>query len=548
MVYDYWKAKHNWLSYDGKNAKIKSFIHSGLGYDNAFWNGSSMTYGDGSGPEAAGFKPLTSLDVCGHEIGHGVCSSTSDLIYASKSGAMNEALSDIWSSCIEYFAITHVDASLKSRYQPFYIGEQISSNPARPLRRMDSPKAEGNPDTYGGQYWTKVEGCSPSLANDQCGVHNNSGVLNKWFYLITVGSGAGSGPDRAYAGVDDEINDAVTTGAVEKRHPANAYSVKGLGFDVAEQITFLMETMMSSAATFDEARALSIAAATQLSGNPCSSMVESVTNAWYAVGVGAAFAKPCSITYGFVSTGSATTEAATPAGCESVKTINLPVIFPPNGNATVTYAGSATKGIDYTASLGLFKNPTSKVIKKDLAINILNDNYVEGEENIVVTISMTNAGSNPVNTTYTLTLLDDDVEPTIGSGEQTLLSETFTRANGFADPAGWTEILEIPEAEAGDPTASGKNQWGIFNNSLSITGKEGTTDVTLPPSTYNDNSASRTIIRSPLVDARGLSRVKIKFDFTVQGEIDPTTADPRVSLPSIIWLLRILLMALSSLN
>ncbi|HLG39018.1 MAG TPA: M4 family metallopeptidase, partial [Chitinophagaceae bacterium] len=105
VVYDYWLAKHNRLSFDGNNAKIKSFIHYGPAYDNAFWNGTAMTYGDGSGTAAAGFKALTSLDVCGHEIGHGVCSYTSDLVYASESGAMNEAFSDIWAACIEHFAM-----------------------------------------------------------------------------------------------------------------------------------------------------------------------------------------------------------------------------------------------------------------------------------------------------------------------------------------------------------------------------------------------------------------------------------------------------------
>ncbi|HEX2532086.1 MAG TPA: M4 family metallopeptidase, partial [Chitinophagaceae bacterium] len=181
VVYDYWKDKHARLSFDGKNGKIKSFIHSGFGYDNAFWNGTVMTYGDGSYPAPGGFRPLTSLDVCGHEIGHGVCSFTSDLVYAKESGAMNEALSDIWAACVEYYAIRRVDPALASRYKPFYIGEQISADPAAPLRRMDDPKSAGNPDTYGGTNWTSQVGCTPTLANDQCGVHNNSGVLNKWF-------------------------------------------------------------------------------------------------------------------------------------------------------------------------------------------------------------------------------------------------------------------------------------------------------------------------------------------------------------------------------
>ena len=76
IVYQYWKNVHGRLSYDNLNSSIKSYIHSGVAYDNAFWNGSVMTYGDGSYQNGAqaGFAPLTSLDVCGHEIGHGVCS------------------------------------------------------------------------------------------------------------------------------------------------------------------------------------------------------------------------------------------------------------------------------------------------------------------------------------------------------------------------------------------------------------------------------------------------------------------------------------------
>ncbi len=119
QVYDYWLKKHGRLSYDNKNTSIRSFIHYGPAYDNAFWNGSVMTYGDGSGNAATGFKALTSLDVCGHEIGHGVCSSTSNLAYEKESGAMNEALSDIWASCIENFAIDSVDNSLGLIYKPF---------------------------------------------------------------------------------------------------------------------------------------------------------------------------------------------------------------------------------------------------------------------------------------------------------------------------------------------------------------------------------------------------------------------------------------------
>lgn len=532
VVYDYWKAKHNRLSFDGNNAKIKSFIHSGLAYDNAFWNGSVMTYGDGSGTAANGFKPLTSLDVCGHEIGHGVCQTTSDLIYAKESGAMNEAFSDIWASCIERFAIQTVDASLGTVYKPFYIGEQISASPASPLRRMDNPKAATDPDTYGGQYW-RTQNCSPTLANDYCGVHTNSGVLNKWFYLITVGSGAGSGPDAIYAGEDDGVNDAVTTGPVELQHPANTYQVTGLGFDVAENIAYLTELLLNSSATYAEARAVSIEVAIDLSGNPCSALVESVTNAWYAVGVGAKFVKPCTITYGFVlKNGAAVLESSPTNGCTATKTFNISVIMPPNSTASLAVSGTANNPLDYTLSATSLSNTTTTLSKKVIVATIVNDGATEGDEYVQLNLTLSNTGTNPVNSSYRLTILDDDVVPVLGVGQRTLLTETFTRADGFTDPSGWTEILEVPEASDGDALAAGKNQWGVFDNKLAITGKDGLTGAQLPNSTYNNNSPSQTIIKSPLIDARGLSVVTLNFDYIVQGEIDPTGAvDDPENLP-----------------
>jgi len=514
VVYDYWKQKQNRLSFDGNDAKIKSFIHSGVGYDNAFWNGSVMTYGDGSFPAPGGFKPLTSLDVCGHEIGHGVCSFTADLVYAKESGAMNEGYSDIWAACVEYFAIRFVDPSLSSVYKPFYIGEQIAANPARPLRRMDNPKAESDPDTYGGQFWRNPN-CSPTLANDYCGVHTNSGVLNKWFYLLTVGSGAGSGPDASYAGEDDEINDL-----------GNRYSVQGLGFDVAEKIAYLTELMLTSTATFAEARAVSLQVAAALSGNPCSNTVKSVTDAWYAVGVGGAFVQPCLVTYGFIyQPGSFVSEGQSGAGCNAETAVAVPVLLPAGATAAITASGTASSA-DYRLSSTTLSNTTSNPRQDSVIVYVKNDGVVESDETVVLNISITNLGSNNVNTTYTLNIVEDDVTPVIGNGITTLLNETFTRPDGFADPAGWSEILEVPEEPNGTQAAKGKNQWGVFGNKLAITGRDEITGVQLPNGTYNNNSISQTIIRSPLVDARGLNTLKLKFDYEVQGEEDPNSANP----------------------
>lgn len=527
VVYDYWLAKHNRQSYDGKNTKITNFIHYGPAYDNAFWNGTAMTYGDGSGPSAGGFKALTSLDVCGHEIGHGVCSSTADLIYQGESGAMNEALSDIWAACIENFAMTRSGSTVpSSAYRPFYVGEQIGADYNSPLRRMDNPQQQGNPDTYGGTNWVNPT-CSPNLVNDECGVHTNSGVLNKWFFLITAGSKTGTRPSGFTANQyyfpdsDDEKNDQ-----------GEIYKVNGVGFAVAENLTFIMETMLSSAATYAEARDVSIQVAILLSGDACSSLVETVTNAWYAVGVGNKFVKPCAITYGFSSkAGLAVNEANLPSGCSSEKTYSIPVMLPANSTATITTAGTAKSGDDYTLSATSLTNTTSSNSKKSITVSVKNDAVIENDETIVLNIAVTKTGSNPVNKSFTITIMDDDVLPVIGTTEKTLLNQTFTRSDGFTDPSGWVEKLEIPET-SGDPTATGKNQWGVFNNKLAITGKEGLTNTQFPKETYNSNSESQTIIRSPLIDARGLSLINLQFDFKVQGEVDFTSSTDIENIPA----------------
>jgi bacillolysin len=260
MTYDYWSAVHGRNSYDNAGAKIKSYVHYNLiaaGYpdnNNAFWNGSVMTYGDGSG--TGGFDILTAMDVAGHEIGHAVCTFTANLAYQKESGAMNEAFSDIWGACIEYRA-----APTKSTW---LIGEDIERRTGRlSLRSMSNPKTEGQPDTYGGTNWYNVN-CTPSSTNDQCGVHRNSGVLNHWFYILSVGK----------SGTNDI---------------GSAYNVTGITIDKAAKIAYRLESVYLSAnSTYANARTYGIQAATDLYGAGSAEVI-ATTNAFYAVGVGAAY-------------------------------------------------------------------------------------------------------------------------------------------------------------------------------------------------------------------------------------------------------------------
>ncbi|WP_452225540.1 M4 family metallopeptidase [Lacinutrix chionoecetis] len=271
-TYDYLSSVHNRNSYNGSGAAINSWVHydnqpGGLGYDNAFWNGSVMTYGDGSSNGAEGngnFDALTSIDVAAHEIGHAVTSSTANLAYQRESGGLNEGFSDIWGAAVEHFAKGNGnDASPSSAI--WLIGDEIDRrNGSSALRSMSNPNSRNQPDTYGGSFWQNPNCGTPTQNNDYCGVHTNSGVLNYWFYLsVTGGSGT---------------NDI-----------GNAFNVSGIGMTKSAKIAYRTLTQYLSAnSTFANARAGAIQSAIDLYGAGGAEEI-TVTNAWHAVGVGAAY-------------------------------------------------------------------------------------------------------------------------------------------------------------------------------------------------------------------------------------------------------------------
>ncbi|HNW70774.1 MAG TPA: M4 family metallopeptidase [Bacteroidales bacterium] len=249
MTYDYFYIKHGRNSIDNAGFKLLSYVHAsleGMGYPdniNAFWDGSRMTYGDGG----SGYTPLTTLDICGHEISHGLTENTANLTYQDESGALNEGFSDIFGSSIEFYAKPPLSSG------NWTIGEQIGSA----FRSMSNPNLYDQPDTYDGTNWY-------TGTSDNGGVHTNSGVLNYWYYLLCQG---GSG-----------TNDI-----------GNAFNVTGITMAKAELIAFRTLTVyLTASSTYADARTASIQAAADLYGG-CSQEAQSTTNAWYAVGVGAAY-------------------------------------------------------------------------------------------------------------------------------------------------------------------------------------------------------------------------------------------------------------------
>lgn len=266
MTYDYFLQTFNRDSYDNNGAQIRSYVHVDNNYNNAFWNGSVMSYGDGScvSEGCNGFDALTSIDVAAHEIGHAVMTYTANLAYQRESGALNEGFSDIWGAAVEHFAKGN-GSDTNPTDAVWLIGDEIDRRTgSAALRSMMDPTSEGQPDTYGGQYWINPNCGTPTQFNDYCGVHTNSGVLNYWFYLIVEG-GSGS-------------NDI-----------GNAFSVSSIGMAKSAAIAYRTQSVYLSAnSTFANARTAAIQSAVDLYGAG-GAEEQAVTNAWHAVGVGAAY-------------------------------------------------------------------------------------------------------------------------------------------------------------------------------------------------------------------------------------------------------------------
>ncbi len=173
-VYDYYKNRHNRDSYNNAGATLISTGHYNRNYVNAYWNGSQMVYGDGDGVQSG---PLCVLDVVGHELTHAVTERTAGLIYQNQSGALNEAMSDIFGSFIEKYK----DDVQGTNQFDWLIGEDCwtPKTAGDALRYMDNPARGQQPDKMSSPYYYTGTG-------DNGGVHYNSGVPNHAAYRMVA--------------------------------------------------------------------------------------------------------------------------------------------------------------------------------------------------------------------------------------------------------------------------------------------------------------------------------------------------------------------------
>lgn len=249
ITYDCFSTLFRRDSIDGRGMTLQSTVHYGRSYNNAFWNGSQMVYGDGDGSTFVSL--VLSLDVTAHELTHGVTQYTAGLVYENEPGGINEAMSDILGAACEAFSYGTVDG------RTWLLGEDIYTpgTDGDALRYMDDPTR----DDYSKDYYPLriPHADSPSQWNDYGGVHGNSGIANLAFKLLTTGG----------------------------RHPRGRTTVEvpALGIERAGAIFYrALSQYLSSNSSFQALRNATAQAATDLYGADAAA---SVHLAWDAVGV-----------------------------------------------------------------------------------------------------------------------------------------------------------------------------------------------------------------------------------------------------------------------
>ncbi len=179
LVYDYLLHHLGRNGFDDAGATMLTSVnYSAQGDNNAYWNGSQIVIWSWS----TGWRSLAGCpDVVAHEWGHAVTDYCSDLVYQMESGALNESFSDIIGAAFEWAHDT-LDT-------PDWLMGENGRLTGEGFRDMENPHNANDPDYYGTSdpYWIDQDGCTPSSSNDYCGVHTNSGVGNKWFFLLSDG-------------------------------------------------------------------------------------------------------------------------------------------------------------------------------------------------------------------------------------------------------------------------------------------------------------------------------------------------------------------------
>ncbi len=182
-------------SFDDRGATVVATVHYEKDYDNAFWDGSQLVFGDGDGVVFDRFtKPI---DVLGHELAHAVTQHTADLTYQDQSGALNESMSDVFGACIKQRHLGHDAAGAD-----WLVGEGIflPGVNGRALRSMAEPGSAYDDPRLGRDPQVGSMADYIVTADDNGGVHLNSGIPNRAFVLASrsIGGNSWSGAGRIW--------------------------------------------------------------------------------------------------------------------------------------------------------------------------------------------------------------------------------------------------------------------------------------------------------------------------------------------------------------
>ncbi len=235
-------------SVDGNGMRLDSTVHYQRGYDNAFWNGQQMVYGDGDEdlpPDQRLFNRFTiAVDVIGHELTHGVTQYTSNLVYQNQPGALNESFSDVFGSLVKQRQLVQTAVAAD-----WIIGEGLFTANVHGvgIRSMEAPGTAYDDPVLGKDPQPEHMNNYVNTASDNGGVHINSGIPNHAFYLAAVALG-------------------------------------GFAWEKAGHIWFASLLRIGSNASFQDAANLTYTVAGELYGK-ASLEQQAVSNAWDMVGI-----------------------------------------------------------------------------------------------------------------------------------------------------------------------------------------------------------------------------------------------------------------------
>jgi Zn-dependent metalloprotease len=183
-TWNFWWAAYQRNSINGEGLHLDASVHYGANYDNAFWDGHQMVFGDGDGKL---FNRFTiALDVIGHELTHGVTADEAQLVYMGQPGALNESISDVFGSLIKQYTLGQT-----ADQADWLIGAGLLAKGVKgvALRSMKAPGTAFDDPVLGKDDQPANMKDYVETTEDHGGVHANSGIPNHAFYLVATALG-----------------------------------------------------------------------------------------------------------------------------------------------------------------------------------------------------------------------------------------------------------------------------------------------------------------------------------------------------------------------